>query len=66
MKDAYKTMEGQIGIKEAMQKTEDEKSRGKTKIIVERVFGNLDLINLYAEYVAENILDKGLIEKDSA
>ena len=42
------------------------KSGDKVKITVERVFGNLDLINLYAEYVAEKILDKGLIVKNSA
>ena len=52
--------------KENVQKATNKNSRDKTKIIVKRVFGDQDLINLYAEYVAEKILDKGLVEKESA
>ena len=40
-------------------------SRDTVKITVVRVFGNLDLINLYAEYVAEKIIDKDIIIKKS-
>ena len=42
------------------------KSGDKVKITVERVFGNLDLINLYAEYVAEKIVVNDFIENKSA
>lgn len=38
-------------------------NKNETEIIVERIFGDLDLIELYAEYVADKILND--IKQDS-
>ncbi len=39
---------------------------GKAEIIIERVFGNLDLIDIYSEYVAGKIKEKNAADKKTA
>lgn len=41
-------------------------SAGRAEIIVERVFGNLDLIDIYSEYVADKIKEKNAADKKTA
>ena len=44
--------------KETKREREEEKGENRTKIIVSRVFGDRDFLDLYAEYAADMIRRK--------
>ncbi len=55
-----------MGMEKKITTPEVEKSDKRAEIIIVRHFGNQDFVQLYAEYVADKILERAEEERKSA